>query len=129
MTFDFKHKRVVVAGGSHGIGRAIAIGFAAAGADVSVCARGSEALERTRDVLAQHGGKAHARVCDLADAAAVAACVQEAAQALGVKERIPFGRLGTPEEIAEVALFLASPHARWITGQTIVVDGGQLLSS
>ena len=45
------------------------------------------------------------------------------AQVLG---RIPFGRLGTPEEIAEVALFLASSHARWITGQTIAVDGGQL---
>jgi 3-oxoacyl-[acyl-carrier protein] reductase len=30
-------------------------------------------------------------------------------------------------EIAEVALFLASSHARWITGQTIAVDGGQLL--
>ena len=40
---------------------------------------------------------------------------------------IPFGRLGTPEEIAEVALFLASPHARWVTGQTLAVDGGQLL--
>ena len=40
---------------------------------------------------------------------------------------IPFGRMGTPEEIAEVALFLASPHARWVTGQTIAVDGGQLL--
>ena len=40
---------------------------------------------------------------------------------------IPFGRLGTPDEIAEVALFLCSTHARWITGQTLVVDGGQLL--
>jgi 3-oxoacyl-[acyl-carrier protein] reductase len=40
---------------------------------------------------------------------------------------IPFGRLGTPEEIAEVVLFLASPAARWVTGQTIIVDGGQLL--
>jgi 3-oxoacyl-[acyl-carrier protein] reductase len=40
---------------------------------------------------------------------------------------IPFGRMGTPDEIAEVALFLASPHARWITGQVITVDGGQLL--
>ena len=252
MTFDFRHKRIVVAGGSRGIGRAIALGFAMAGADVSVCARGSEALERTRGELAQHGGKAHAQVCDLADAAAVAAYVQDAAQALGgidvlvnnasgfgmaddeagwaaglavdvmamvrashtalpwlreaapgssvvhissisglrpstlapaygavkaamihytasqaamlarqgirvnciapgsiefpggtweerrldgdplytrVLERIPFGRLGTPEEIAEVALFLASPHARWITGQTIVVDGGQLLGA
>jgi 3-oxoacyl-[acyl-carrier protein] reductase len=40
---------------------------------------------------------------------------------------IPFGRLCRPEEVAEVALFLASPHARWMTGQTLVVDGGQLL--
>jgi 3-oxoacyl-[acyl-carrier protein] reductase len=40
---------------------------------------------------------------------------------------IPFGRLGTPEEVADVALFLASPLARWVTGQTIVVDGGQML--
>ncbi len=40
---------------------------------------------------------------------------------------IPFGRLGRPEEIAHVAAFLASPLAGWITGQTIAVDGGQLL--
>lgn len=40
---------------------------------------------------------------------------------------IPFGRYGTPEEVAQVALFLASPSAGWITGQTIVVDGGQSL--
>jgi 3-oxoacyl-[acyl-carrier protein] reductase len=43
--------------------------------------------------------------------------------------RIPFGRLGTPEEVAGVALFLASPYARWVTGQTIAVDGGQLLGA
>jgi 3-oxoacyl-[acyl-carrier protein] reductase len=40
---------------------------------------------------------------------------------------IPFGRMGTPDEIAEVALFLASKHARWMTGQVLSVDGGQLL--
>ncbi|MGH8362347.1 MAG: SDR family NAD(P)-dependent oxidoreductase [Gammaproteobacteria bacterium] len=40
---------------------------------------------------------------------------------------IPFGRYGTPEDAARVALFLASPYAGWITGQTIVVDGGQSL--
>jgi 3-oxoacyl-[acyl-carrier protein] reductase len=40
---------------------------------------------------------------------------------------IPFGRLGYPEEVAQVALFLASPLAGWVTGQTIMVDGGQTL--
>jgi 3-oxoacyl-[acyl-carrier protein] reductase len=41
---------------------------------------------------------------------------------------IPFGRMGTPEEVAEVVLFLVSPAARWVTGQTIAVDGGQMLT-
>jgi 3-oxoacyl-[acyl-carrier protein] reductase len=44
-----------------------------------------------------------------------------------VLSSIPFGRLGHPEEIANVALFLASPFAAWVTGQTIAVDGGQSL--
>ena len=44
MPFDFSGKRVVVAGGSRGIGRSIALGFAAAGADVSICARGEASL-------------------------------------------------------------------------------------
>jgi 3-oxoacyl-[acyl-carrier protein] reductase len=38
---------------------------------------------------------------------------------------IPSGRLGTPEEVADVAVFLVSPRARWITGECVVVDGGQ----
>jgi 3-oxoacyl-[acyl-carrier protein] reductase len=38
---------------------------------------------------------------------------------------IPSGRLGQPEEVADVVTFLASERARWITGACIVVDGGQ----
>lgn len=40
---------------------------------------------------------------------------------------IPMGHLGTPEDIAYAALYLASAEARFVTGQTIVVDGGQTL--
>jgi len=40
---------------------------------------------------------------------------------------IPMGRLGEPDDIADVIVFLASPGARYITGQTIVVDGGLLV--
>ncbi len=42
--------------------------------------------------------------------------------------RIPLGRQGEPDDIAAVALFLASDAARYITGDTIIVDGGFLLS-
>jgi 3-oxoacyl-[acyl-carrier protein] reductase len=256
MPFDFDSRRVVVAGGSRGIGRAIALAFAQAGADVSICARQAGALEAARNEIAAAGRRAHAAVCDLADGPAIARYVAEAAQALGgidvlvnnasgfgmaddeagwaagiavdvmamvrssqaalpwlersaavaplaasiihissiaayrpstrapayaavkaamnsytgsqaavlakkgirvnaiapgsiefdgglwaqrkqagdpLYERtlksIPFGRLGQPEEIAEVALFLASPHARWMTGQVLNVDGGQLLGA
>jgi 3-oxoacyl-[acyl-carrier protein] reductase len=45
-----------------------------------------------------------------------------------VSERIPLGRRGTPTDIANVIIFLASDAAGYITGQTILVDGGLLLS-
>jgi len=44
-----------------------------------------------------------------------------------VSERTPFKRIGTPEEVADVVVFLAGPKASWITGQTVIVDGGYSL--
>ena len=80
LQLDFERKRVIVAGGSRGIGRSIALGFAAAGAAVSICARGAEALGKTKSEL---GPSAHAATCDLADSAQVSRYIVEAAEALG----------------------------------------------
>ena len=249
MQLNFKGRRVVVTGGSKGIGRSIALGFADAGAAVSICARGRPALEATSAEIAARGVKAHAAACDLADKAAIATYIGAAADALGgidilvnnasgfgasddeagwaksldidvmatvrashaaipfidkagggailniasisgygasartapyaavkaalinytmsqalmlaakkirvnaiapgsiefpggmwaerkasspklydaILKSIPWGRLGHPEEIANAALFLCSSSASWVTGQTLTVDGGQML--
>jgi 3-oxoacyl-[acyl-carrier protein] reductase len=42
--------------------------------------------------------------------------------------KVPLGRIGDPSDIAEVAVFLASDRARYITGQTITVDGGLMVA-
>lgn len=44
-----------------------------------------------------------------------------------MKKAIPLGYLGVPEDVAYAHLFLASDESRYITGQSIVVDGGQIL--
>ena len=249
MELSFKGKKVLVGGGSRGIGRSIALAFAAGGADVAICARGPEGVRAAEAELRQHGTKILGTACDLGDEAQVVGFVNDAAKALGgidvlvnnasglgmkddesgwqasvnvdlfataratraaipfleqsqgsiiniasisglsavprtlpyaaVKaalinytmgqglalapkrirvnaiapgstefpggvwesrkssdpelyrrtlKNIPWGRLGSPEEIAKVALFLASDLASWVTGQTIVVDGGQSLA-
>jgi len=38
--------------------------------------------------------------------------------------RTPLGRVGTPADIASVAVFLASDAARWVTGECLAVSGG-----
>jgi 3-oxoacyl-[acyl-carrier protein] reductase len=250
MNISLKGKRAVIAGGSRGIGRSIALAFAVAGANVSICARGAEGLKAAAGDIAKHGGQVHWGACDLADGEAIARYVEDAASTLGgidilvnnasgfgmaddeagwmaglnvdvmatvrasrvaipymekagggaivnissisgyrasarsapyaaVKaavinytqsqalmlsgkgiranaiapgsvefpggtweqrkttnpqlyqatlKSIPWGRFGAPEEIATVALFLVSDMARWVTGQTITVDGGQYLA-
>lgn len=87
------------------LGKALARDHARAGIRVNTVAPGS--------ILFPGGGWDRRRQ---ADPAAIAAFVER---------ELPFGRFGTPEEVADVVTFLASPRARWITGACIVVDGGQ----
>ena len=42
--------------------------------------------------------------------------------------KLPIDRIGESKEVADVALFLASPEADYITGQNIILDGGMTLS-
>jgi len=45
-----------------------------------------------------------------------------------VVRRTPFGRMGTPDELADVVVFLCTRKAQWITGQVLIVDGGYSLA-
>ena len=83
MKIDFTGKKAIVCGGSKGIGRAIALGFAAAGGDVSICAREPKSLEETRAEIARLGHKAHAASADLSKGDAVRGYVRAAVDALG----------------------------------------------
>ena len=44
-----------------------------------------------------------------------------------ISQHLPLGRIGEPDDIAKVAVFLAGDDSSWITGQTLVVDGGALI--
>jgi len=53
---------------------------------------------------------------------------QQAARAAGAAARVPLGRQGTYEEVAKTVAFLASSDASYVTGASLVVDGGLLLT-
>lgn len=83
MDLKLKRSRALVTGGTRGIGRAIAFGFAAEGADVAICARDAKAVAATVDDLKATGVRAFGRALDVIDGAALAGFVNDAAAALG----------------------------------------------
>ena len=78
------------------------------------------------DELAPHRIRVNAVGPGLIDAPGLRANAADLAES--VEERMPLKRLGTPEDIGNAVLFLASPASDWITGQTLFVDGGYLLT-
>jgi 3-oxoacyl-[acyl-carrier protein] reductase len=95
-------------------------------AGVAVYSATKAALDGFTRALARELGPGNVRVNSLApgyfDSDMTAGLTER--QRRSIVRQTPLGRLGTIDEAAEVALFLLSPAAAFITGQTIVIDGG-----
>jgi 3-oxoacyl-[acyl-carrier protein] reductase len=83
MDLHLKGKRALVTGGTKGIGRAIAFGLAAEGADVAICARDANAVAATMEELKAVGVTGHGVALDVSSKAALEGFVTDAARALG----------------------------------------------
>ena len=83
MDLGLKGKRVLITGGSKGIGRAISEGFAVEGAHVAICARNSEEIAATVAALKSMGVQAIGRALDVADAKMLGQWINDSSVELG----------------------------------------------
>ncbi|RJL24521.1 SDR family NAD(P)-dependent oxidoreductase [Bailinhaonella thermotolerans] len=81
--FDLSGRKALITGASRGIGRAIAVAFAEAGADVALVARTAEALEETAAAVRVFGREAVVLPCDVTEREAVGLTCAAAVEALG----------------------------------------------
>ncbi|MFF4253869.1 SDR family NAD(P)-dependent oxidoreductase [Streptomyces sp. NPDC001663] len=96
------------------------------GSSVSHSAAKAAILGLTRQVAAEgapHGIRANALLPGFIDTGATAP-VFETTSRETIAASIPLGRIGAPKDIAAAAVFFASDAAEWITGETLVIDGG-----
>ena len=83
MDLGLSGRSCVVIGGSRGIGRSIALGLAAEGANVAICARNEKPLRAAESEISERGVQAYAHSCDVADPAALTSFLDDARSALG----------------------------------------------
>ncbi len=86
-------------------------------------------LSQFTRAVAGEWGKLNIRVLALAPGrirTPMTAAIRAAQDEAAMSARVPMGRLGTPEEIARIAWFLCSDDAAYMTGTTVVADGGYL---
>ena len=62
--------------------------------------------------------------CGLVDTKLTKVTTENPKRMAGALRAIPLGRMGEPDDMAGAALFLASPLAKYVVGQTLIVDGG-----
>jgi NAD(P)-dependent dehydrogenase (short-subunit alcohol dehydrogenase family) len=96
-----------------GLVQALAVEYADRGITVNAVAPGEIDTQMNRDGRARVAARQGRRVEEL---------LHEL-----VSDHIPVGRFGSPDEVAALIAFLAAGESSYITGQTIVIDGGQLL--
>jgi NAD(P)-dependent dehydrogenase (short-subunit alcohol dehydrogenase family) len=97
------------------------------GSSVTHSAAKAAILGLTRQVAAEgapYGIRSNALLPGVIDTKAVQDAIDDPEVRAEVARAIPLGRLGEPADIAAAALFLASDESSWITGETLVVDGG-----
>lgn len=123
MNIDLSDKRVIVTGASRGIGRAIALAFAAEGAQVAICARTQDAVDAAGKELQRNAKAVIARAVDVTDTPGVNQFVGEVAEEWGgvdvLVNNAGQGRGGnldtlTPEAILEHANILQMGHLRFV---------------
>jgi NAD(P)-dependent dehydrogenase (short-subunit alcohol dehydrogenase family) len=123
MDLGFTGKVVVVTGASKDIGYACAEAFVREGAPVALVSRSAANLDAALARIAAEGTLTW-RVQEGLSVEAKMTGLAEEVLLQQMQAKIPLGRLGTPEEVAQVALFLASTHASHVTGAIVSMDGG-----
>ena len=110
--------------------------FRAAGSSIAYCASKGAVVLLTKAMAIDHGPE-HIRVNCICPGDTDTGMLRDEAKQLGEDSshflaesaRRPLGRVGTPEEIAQAALYLASDASSFVTGTSLVVDGGGLAGS